>query len=583
MTLKKIQNLFKSTLTCLALIAPLFVMTACSNLPKTSQSDHRNDATSLSVSADEVTEDAENQSTRDNSPQDLALQAEPIYIEDDQQLDEATDQSSQSDDASADTSASDANDLWHRIRAGYAIDSSVKTHPQVANHERWFSNHPKYLDRTFERARPFLYDIVKRLEEEKMPLEIALLPVVESAFQPFAYSRARASGLWQFIPGTAQNYGLTIDWWRDERRDVMASTDAAIRYLQNLNLRFQGDWLLALAAYNSGEGTVERAIKSNERLNRPTDFWNLSLPQETRGYVPRLLAISNIVENPKSYNIALKHIPNEKQIVSIDAGAQIDLALAAKLAEMEIEDLYNLNASLNRWATPPQGPHALLIPADKSSRFSEKLAQLPAHERLKWKRHKVSQGESLANIARRYNTTSAVLAQANHLKNNRVRVNQHLVIPVAQQRVIDFPLTAEQRVAKTVSEPQNDKEKIVHVVRRGDSLWEVAKRHNVGVSDLTAWNGISKRSTLQTGQELVVWKSTEVKPVKNLILRKDKPTQRISYTVQKGDTLAKIADLYNITVEKIRQWNNRLLGQKYLMPGQTLTLYTSNKKAGDAG
>ena len=507
---------------------------------------------------------------------------EPVYLEDEQQINDETDVILDTEPApttEAIASPKPEHDLWHRLRAGYALNTQAKTHPKVATHERWYAKHPKYIERTFERARPFLFDIVEQLEAKNMPLEIALLPVVESAFQPFAYSHGRASGIWQFIPGTAKHYGLTIDWWYDERRDVMASTQAAVTYLSYLHKRFDDDWLLALAAYNSGQGTVSKAIRKNKRQNKPTDFWNLSLPKETRGYVPRLLAISNIVEKPESFNVTLKPIPNETQLAVVDAKSQIDIALAAELADMSIDEIYNLNPAINRWATPPNGPHTLLLPLDKITTFNENLENLPDSKRVSWQRHKVKSGETLSHIAQRYSTTTQVLAQVNNLRGSLIRINQQLIIPVAQRSKVSYRLSADQRVQRTQNTPRKGRSKITHSVSRGDTLWDIAKKYKVGVTSLSAWNGIAPRDTLRIGQKLVIWKKGTSHTAKS----SSGKTQRVTYTVRRGDSLSRIAANFNVSVASIERWNNKLKRQKYLQPGQKLTLFVDITRTAETG
>ncbi len=508
----------------------------------------------------------------------LSPSLEPIYLEDNQMLPETHLDENETKRYEAKTTT---QDLWDRIRSGYALEPAAKNHPKVATHEQWYTKHPKYIERTFERARPFLFEIVERLEAENMPLEIALLPVVESAFQPFAYSHGRASGLWQFIPSTAKHYGLTIDWWYDERRDVLASTEAAINYLNRLNKRFKGNWLLALAAYNSGEGTVERAIRKNKRNNKPTDFWHLSLPKETRGYVPRLLAISNIIADPQRFKVNLKSIPDEAQLEEVNVGSQIDIALAAELADMNIEAIYSLNPALNRWATPPNGPHTLLLPKEKVAAFNRKLNQLPASQRIKWTRHRVKAGETLGHIAQKYRTTTAVLAQVNNIKGSLIRIDQHLVIPVAQRSAISYSLSADQRLEKTKHRPRQGKKKITHIVRKGDNLWDIAKKHNVKVSSLATWNGMAPKDTLRIGQKLVIW--TQQKRTASTHTHRPTKTQRIHYTVRKGDSLSRIAANFNTTIAKIKKWNRPLKKQKYLQPGQVLTLFIDVTRTAETG
>ena len=228
--------------------------------------------------------------------------------------------------------------IWPRVRAGFQLSSDVNQ-PSLQKHVSWFARHPEYIQRVMSRADPFLYYILEEAEKRNLPTELVLLPIVESAYQPFAYSHGRAAGIWQFIPSTGKLYGLKQNWWYDGRRDIYASTQAALNYLENLNKLFKGDWMLALAAYNSGSGTVQRAVKRNRKLKRATDFWHLKLPKETRAYVPKLLALKEIITNPEKYSVSLRCISDAPGFKQVKTTAQIDLALAAELAEIDLETL----------------------------------------------------------------------------------------------------------------------------------------------------------------------------------------------------------------------------------------------------
>ncbi len=458
-------------------------------------------------------------------------------------------------------------DVLERLRTHFALPDG--DHNLVAAHTKWYAKHKNYLKRTFERATPFLFYIAEEIEKRGIPGEIALLPVVESAFQPFAYSHGRAAGIWQFIPATGKHFGLKITWWYDGRRDVLASTHAALDYLQALHKRFNGDWLLALAAYNSGEGTVARAIKRNRRANKPTDFWSLKLPRETRGYVPRLLGISAVIADPQKYQVNLKPIPNQPYLDTVDPGSQIDIALAAELADMTMEEMYLLNAGINRWATDPNGPHRLVVPLDKAQQLKDKLAKIPAKKRVQWQRHQVKKGDSLIKIAHKYNTTPTVIRQVNNLHSHLIRVKQHLIIPVAQRSLNNYVLSADQRLQKTQNKRRN-KNKRIHTVKRGDTLWDIARKHKVSVTKLASWNGMATRDTLKINQKLVVW----TKNGRTTYQQPQHKPQRIRYTVRKGDSLARIAQRFNVSVKNLQRWNSKSLAKKkYLQPGQKLTLY----------
>ena len=460
-------------------------------------------------------------------------------------------------------------DLWDRLREGFHLQGH--NHPGIRSYLNWYARNQAYLDRVVERARPFLYDIVQEVERRGMPGEIALLPVVESAFQPFAYSAGRAAGIWQFIPATGRHYGLKQNWWYDGRRDVRAATRAALDYLQHLNTLFDGDWLLALAAYNSGEGRVQRAIRANRKKGKPTDFWSLNLPKETRGYVPKLLAISTLVEAPELYGVRLISIPNRTQLANVNIGSQIDLALAAELADLSIEEIYRLNPAYNRWATAPDGPHHLLLPIDKAEAFRDNLAELGTRGRVRWERHRIKPGENLGSIARRYQTSVALLQEVNQIRGQWIRAGDSLMIPVATKNLSHY--LSEDRRKQTIQNTQRRGNKIKHTVRPGDTWWDLSRKHGVTTNKLARWNGMSPRDPLFPGQRLVIWSnSSKVTKTNFTASLNGARHQKIHYRVRKGDSLARIAQRFSVTVAKLRRWNALPKG-KYLQPGQRLTLY----------
>ncbi len=465
-------------------------------------------------------------------------------------------------------------DLWARLRSGYAL--AEESHKRINQETDWYARHPNYLDRVAERAKPYLYYIVDEAERRGIPAEIALLPVVESAFKPFAYSHGRAAGIWQFIPGTGRMYGLKQNWWYDGRRDVYASTDAALRYLQQLHKNLGGDWLLALAAYNSGEGTVRKAIRRNKRKGKPTDFWSLRLPPETRGYVPRLLAIARIIKDPAAYNLKLKTIPDTAYFTKVDIGGQIDLALAAEMADIELDELYTLNPGYNRWATAPKGPHYLLLPVDKADDFASKLAELPKDQHMRWAHHKVKSGETLSHIADKYRISVALLKSSNKLRKSFLRKGQNLVIPIASKSARTYRLSETQRKQHILNSPKSGRHKITHVVVNGDTFWDIARKYKVGVRQLAKWNAMAPRDTLRRGQKLVIWTKTALRTVKHIPLAippSSKPImQRVNYVVRRGDSLARIATRFRVRITDLMRWNTRLGKSKYLQPGQRLKL-----------
>lgn len=461
-----------------------------------------------------------------------------------------------------------AADLWTRIREGYAIAPQGER-PRIRAELDWYARHQAYLDRVTERARPYWHYIVEEVEARGMPLEIALLPIVESAFDPFAYSHGRAAGLWQFIPGTGRAYGLEQDWWYDGRRDVAASTRAALDYLQDLYGRF-GDWLLALAAYNSGAGTVSRAIRHNQRRGLPTDFWHLDLPRETSAYVPKLLALKRLVADPEAHGIELAPLPNEPYLAAVDMDGQIDMALAAELAGIELRELYLLNPGFNRWATRPDGDYQLLLPRAARDRFLQALAELPAEKRLRWQRHRIRAGESLLTISRRYATTVDVLRQVNGIRGNLIRAGDYLMVPTASMNLDEYTLSEGQRLARLQNQPRAGR-RLEHTVQSGESFWSIARRYGVNVRELAQWNGMAPGDMLRAGQTLVVWSDRPASPAASMMQVGLDLVRTIHYTVRRGDSLARIAARFGVKVSDLVDWNG-LDPEDYLQPGQRLKL-----------
>ena len=336
------------------------------------------------------------------------------------------------------------DDIWLRIRDQLVFHRHSEK-ASVKARLAWYARHQDYLDRVAERARPYIYYIVEALEKRNMPVELALLPIVESAYQPFAYSRSHASGIWQFIPGTGKLYGLKQNWWYDGRRDIVAATDAALNYLEKLNKEFNGDWLLALAAYNTGERNVARAISRNKKAGKPTDFWSLRLPRETRGYVPSLLAVAELLMKPNQHGVQWQTIENKPFFTIVPIEKQLDLATAANLAGISMDEIYTLNPAFNRWATDPKGPHRLLIPVEKSQRFVTDLRALPDSERISWIRHVIKRGENLGLIARFYHTSVSALKQTNNLRSNLIREGHSLLIPSSLHPLKHYTLSMDSR------------------------------------------------------------------------------------------------------------------------------------------
>lgn len=460
------------------------------------------------------------------------------------------------------------DNIWPRLQAGLHLSYVDKK--QVEQQLNWYKTHPNYISRVQKRSSRYLYHIIEILNEYDIPLDIALLPIVESAYEPFAYSHGQASGLWQFIPMTGKRFRLHKDWWLDERRDTQQSTEAAAKYLKYLHRYFDGDWLLAIAAYNSGEGTVRRAIRKNKAQGKDTDFWSLDLPKETRAYVPKLLALSEIFRAPKKYGIKLLPIPNKAYYAEITLDAQLDLAQAAKLIDSPIEEIYYLNASLNRWATPPVKSFTFNVPIEKRQLLEQKLSQLPETQRINWHRHTIKSGESLSIIAQKYKSSTALIKQVNHMSSNTIVAGKTLMVPTASSGVDDYRFSQSQRNNKRKkTAPKNHKHKSYYQVKSGDSFWSISRKYKVSSQVLAKWNAKSPKDTLNIGEKLVIWH----KKPQNTFERKA-TVRKLHYKVRSGDSLSRVASKFKVNIPQIVNWN-KLNPEKYLYPGQALTLYVN--------
>ena len=462
------------------------------------------------------------------------------------------------------------DDVLAKLRREFSL--TYRDNHRTAAEKKWFVKHPEYLNRVFTRAQRYLPYIVAELERRNMPLELALLPIVESAYDPFAYSHGRAAGLWQMIPGTAKRFGVKQNWWYDGRRDVVESTRAALDYLEFLYDFNNGDWLNAIASYNSGEGNVRRAVRRNNSRKKPVDFWSLSLPKETSMYVPKLLALVEIVADPAKYDLTLPVVVDEQQFTVADIGGQLDLALAAELAGVDVDTVYQYNPGYNRWSTDPSGPHSLVMPIDVAERFTAALDAVPNSERVRWQRHKIKNGEAISQIAEQYHTTVSTIRAANNLRGNTIRAGHHLMIPVATKPLSAYSKSADARLAKTQNRTRSGN-KVEHVVARGESFWSISQRYKVTTRQLAAWNGMAPRDTLSVGKKLVVWTNAAVAaPRTSPAQALGNTTRKLSYTVRSGDSLYLIARKFRVGIDQIARWNG-IDKNKFLRPGQKLTMY----------
>ncbi|WP_253806294.1 LysM peptidoglycan-binding domain-containing protein [Hydrogenovibrio sp. JE_KL2] len=416
----------------------------------------------------------------------------------------------------------------------------------------------KYLKRVSIRAKPYLYYILQEIKKRKMPYEIALLPVIESGYYPFARSYVSASGLWQFMPSTGHLYGLQHNWWYDGRQDIYKSTQAALDYLQQLYVMNDYDWLLALASYNAGLGNVLKAQRKylKRHPNGTPNFWNIRryLPQETKRYVPQLLAIAYLIDHQSEYNIHLVPIENAPYFDDLKLTQQINLRNVAKATQTDLQLLKVLNPGFLRVATPPNAKHRLLLPADIANDFRKQYEDNPEKFKVNWARHIIKPGESLLVIAHKYHTSASEIKKLNGLHNNLIRAGHTLLIPIPKNQINAV------RLAENKKKPYRGN-KYYHTVRPGESLWTIARYYNVSTRTLCEWNRISIRTPLRKGQKLEI--------------RSSKYGKKFTYTLKKGESLWIVAQKYSVTTTELCNWNG-LRKSQVVQPGTKLDVWVKS-------
>jgi len=389
-----------------------------------------------------------------------------------------------------------AANLWDRIVDGYSIPDLIDD-PLVAKWERYYAARPDYVARIVDRSRRYLYHIVGEIDEKGLPRDLALLPMIESAYNPNAISSARASGLWQFIPSTGKHYGLKQDFWADSRRDVLAATNSALDYLAKLHDDF-GDWQLALAAYNWGEGNVGRAVAKNKARGKGADYLSLSMPAETRNYLPKFQAVKNIVRDPEKYGLELAEVPDTPYFTIVKAARPIDVKAAADLAEMTVEDFLSLNPQHNRPVIAGGDAQSILLPIDRAEVFAAKL-QLSDQPLVSWQAYRMKPGETLPQVAAKFALEVETLRAVNGIGPRSAVPNGHALLVPAQRPSDATAESLENTVFTTVPSGRT----IHHTVRRGETLDRLAVRYGVTADDLKRWNNM-KGDALKAGQQVRV-------------------------------------------------------------------------------
>ena len=451
------------------------------------------------------------------------------------------------------------------MASDFSLPDETPENPEVRAQINWYMKNQFYLKQIAEQARPYLYYILQQVRRRGLPGELALLPMIESNYDPFAYSKVGASGLWQMMPGTASGFGIKVDWWYDGRRDIIASTNAALDYFNYLGNFFDNQWLLAIASYDTGEGTVNQAVQRNAKLGKATDFWALHLPKETQSYVPKLLALATIISHPSEYPVDLPDIPDQPYLATVNVGSQIDLARVAKMSDMSLQALAQLNPGFNRWATDPNLPSRILLPVDKAAQFERNLKKLPIDKRVTWVRYKVKSGDNLSTIVDKYKTTLALLKTVNHLKSNKLHIGQTMLIPTATSELTKIVLQSEQHYFSSLHTKLPEVHITNYAVKKGDSLDSIARKYNVQAREIRFWNGLARNEKLSPGKKLIIW------PPKH----KNARPKYATYKVKAGDSLIGIAHKYHTTVVAILKTNK--IKNNFIRVGQKLIIFAGNK------
>ena len=446
--------------------------------------------------------------------------------------------------------------VWDKMVSGFCLDT---IYSQRVNKEiEWFVNNKAFLYRSITRAKPFLYHILKELERNNLPFELALLPIVESGYQPYAYSPSKAAGIWQFIPPTAKEYGLSRNWWYDGRRDIMQSTKAAAHFLKDMHRHFDKDWLLAIASYNTGAGKVGRSIKKSKVLNGKPSFWDLNLPRETEVYVPKLLALRDIISNPSSYGIKLPNIKNKPYVNLVNIEYPIDFYTFSILSNVSEKELYALNPGFSTWYFLPSFQDRIFLPSSKIKEFKKRYKEVTKFIFSK-KAHLIVKGDSLSRISRKYNVSIKAIKKVNNLKSDVIILGKKLKLPknTALSDVDSIKIDGKKYIISQKSFKYN------HIVKRYDNWYKIARMYNVSLSKLLKWNKATKKTSLKVSNKVIIMMQTPILSLTNEV--------KLRYVVNNGDTTAIVSTGFGISKKKLME-TNQIKNSKYLTAGKSLKI-----------
>ena len=404
---------------------------------------------------------------------------------------------------------------------------------------------PKQLDRLLEKGRYFIFFVLEELERYRLPPELALLPYIESNYDPFSISASGAMGIWQFMPATARIYDLKDTWWYEQRHDPLISTKAAVRYLAYLHNRFNKEITYTLAAYNGGPTLLEKKIKTNIKAGKPTNYENLKLPKQTQEYVPKFKAILELVLNAEKYGVNLPNFPNKQVLGSIELDGQVEILAFSEFAGLKPEFVYKLNAGYTKWASPPGSKTTFNIPIELEEMLNLKKDKFIQTNQINWVTHRVSKGDSLWKIAKEFDTEVNLLKKVNYLASNVLSLNQELLIPLSNDQNQTFiPYQA-------------------HIISEGDTLWNLGLKYKISPAEIAKSNGLKMSSPLSIGKELNIGN-------KNIYRTINSKKRTILYSVKQGDSLYRIADIFNIEISDIKDINE--LANNEISPGQVLKI-----------
>ena len=435
-------------------------------------------------------------------------------------------------------------DVWDRIRAS-SSNRQVKLEEKTLRYINAYLANPSQLEKLLEKGRYFIYFVLEELDRYGLPSELALLPYIESNYDPFSISSSGAMGIWQFMPATAKIYGLKDTWWYEQRHDPLVSSKAAVRYLAYLHNRFNKEITYTLAAYNGGPTLLEKRIKLNKKANKSTNYENLKLPRQTQEYVPKFMAIAELVFNAKKYGINLPDFPNKKVLGSVELDGQVEILAFSEFAGLKPEFVYKLNAGYTKWASPPGNKTIFNVPIELEEMLNLKKDKFIQTNQINWVTHKVSKGDSLWKIAEEFDTEVNVLKKVNYLSSNTLSLNQELLIPLSNDQNQSFiPYQA-------------------HIISEGDTLWNLGIRYKISPAEIAKNNGLRMSSPLTIGKELNIGN-------KNIYRTINSKKRTILYSVKQGDSLYRIADIFNIEISDIKNINE--LPGNEIKPGQVLKI-----------